>query len=778
MLSGCFGSGGAQTGTGTEPPNSASDTAVSSVSSGASDGTDAQSTSEVSGTAASAAALASESETGAAVSGDRPLVIAVRRLEKEYTPFGELTDDTALINKLTGVTLMSHTRSGAPVTAGTAAVTESFGGNIYAYSGIADTVKQHDPGSGTTAYTFLLRDDLRFSDGEALDADDVIFTMYLHLDPSYEGSCALHDADIVGAINYRYDSASAAGVTKEKIDAALASDEMRAVIKEKLMIPTLREQLRTVRTLYDDSSYSFYTSKYPKPAELFAYFYSINSEYSAKGKDENTVISDIADMYGSNYRLLASMTVGDETYFDDEALSLAVGYISGSTDSGSEHISSVSGIVKNGKNGITVTVNGDGSAFEKIASEMVILPLHVYGNEALYDYSAGSFGFEKGKADRITSSLPEKQVSAGAYTYVSSDDESVTLAANEYYYKGVPAAGSVRIIKSGYDDPAALIADGTADICAENVTSESFKTVDSANRSMEKIFASASTEPGYGYIGINADTVRIGDAFSDKSYALRKALATAISAFREASVKDYFGGYGILTDYPFIDDVTVEKTMDGYITPFNRTVDGDPVCNPDMTAEERRTAARSACLGFFREAGYTITDGVVSSAPSGGKMTFTAMIAADGKGDHPSYYALSCAAEILSDIGITLEINDISDASELWDSLNSGTNEIWAGAWTNESLRKVYVDSYYGADSTKLKNFISDAEDAAYEDKPAAYLKCYNKVVNEYAAEIPMYRRANYTLFSALRIDISSIPADMTEYYSWADEISSIRIKQ
>ena len=773
MLSGC--------GTGGEVP---SDTSASvSETTAALTSVQAEETSAAE-SSASAAALASEDEP-AAKKEDRPLIAAIDSVDDTYSPFGEINGFTELVNKLTGVTLISRTRSGSPVMNGTSAVTERYGGSLYGYSGIADIASRYNEAEDTTEYRFALRNDVRFADGDPLDADDVIFTFYLHLDPSYSGSCPLQDTGILGSINYHYDNSSADNITKEKIDEVMASEEIKPVIREKIIVPTLREQYDTVRSMFDDSSYSIYTSKYPSPAELFAFFYAIDlrdgasEKYSTKGKDAQTVISEVADMYDGNYRQLASMTMGDETYFDDQALSIAVGYIAkqnGGTDT-TEHVSSVAGIVKTGAYSFNVTVSGSGEAFVNALENMMILPMHYYGSEPLYSYENRMFGFIKGKADEIMQKNEGKPLGAGAYILTGISEGHADLSANAYYYKGEPKSKKLRLIQKGDADSASLIADGTADICADDGSSSSYAAVEEANRSLEKISVSVSSEPGYGYVGINADTVRIGDAFSNSSYALRKALATAIAAFRDESVSSYYGGFGKTTDYPLIEEVEITDTVDGYIVPYAVNRDGVQIYVSGMNDDERRAAAKTACLGYLASAGYTVSGETVTSAPYGGKTEFSAIVVGGGNGDHPCYTALKKASELLGEIGITLDITDTADAAVLWDALNGGTNEIWAGAWNTESLTTVYVESYYGADSTKLKQLIRDAEESSGADRPAAFMKCYDKVLNQYAVEIPMYLRTRCTLFSALRVDAETVPADMTDYYSWADTVETIAPK-
>ncbi len=61
-------------------------------------------------------------------------------------------------------------------------------------------------------------------------------------------------------------------------------------------------------------------------------------------------------------------------------------------------------------------------------------------------------------------------------------------------------------------------------------------------------------------------------------------------------------------------------------------------------------------------AGYTVEDGVVTTAPEGASLTYTVHIGGSGTGDHPSFLLLSNAADAQATIGVTLTINDHADA--------------------------------------------------------------------------------------------------------------------
>ena len=80
--------------------------------------------------------------------------------------------------------------------------TRSYNGTDYTYYGLADCeVTEND--DGTVTYAITLRDDVTFSDGTPMTIDDVIFNMYVYMDPTYDGSATFYSVPIVGIDEYR-----------------------------------------------------------------------------------------------------------------------------------------------------------------------------------------------------------------------------------------------------------------------------------------------------------------------------------------------------------------------------------------------------------------------------------------------------------------------------------------------------------------------------------------------------------------------------------------------
>jgi peptide/nickel transport system substrate-binding protein len=166
-------------------------------------------------------------------------------------------------------------------------------------------------------------------------------------------------------------------------------------------------------------------------------------------------------------------------------------------------------------------------------------------------------------------------------------------------------------------------------------------------------------------------------------------------------------------------------------------------------------------------------------------MSYEVMIAGDGKGDHPSFGILTSASEALASIGFDLEINDLTDSSQLWDAQDAGTAELWCAAWQatlDPDMFQIYHSQ--GGSANKYCIYSDELDELVMEGRTStdqAYRKAIYKealdFVVDYAVEIPVYQRQNGTIFSVDRINTDTIAADQTTYYSYFNEIETLEMK-
>ena len=299
---------------------------------------------------------------------------------------------------------------------------------------------------------------------------------------------------------------------------------------------------------------------------------------------------------------------------------------------------------------------------------------------------------------------------------------------------------------------------------------------------------------GYGYIGINASTVMVGDdPASDASKNLRKAFATIFAVHRDVAIDSYYGEGASVINYPISNTswAAPQPTDDDYKLAYSDDVNGDPIYTADMALEDKIAAAEAAALGFLETAGFTVADGVVTEAPEGAKLEYEVIVPGDGTGDHPAFAILTSAEASLAKIGMTLKINDPADSNILWDALDAGTQEMWTAAWgstIDPDMYQVYhsnnvpgvegstESNHYHVQDADLDQLIMDArlsDDQNY--RKAVYKQCLD-ILLDWAVEIPTYQRLNVIIFSTERINLDTLTPDITTFWGWLHDVELLEM--
>ncbi|MBR2929722.1 MAG: hypothetical protein IKC32_00700 [Clostridia bacterium] len=73
---------------------------------------------------------------------------------------------------------------------------------------------------GQTTYTFVIKNGIKYSDGVPLTIGDVLFNLYVYLDPVYTGSATMYSTDILGLAEYRSQTHGADSDIDETISGA------------------------------------------------------------------------------------------------------------------------------------------------------------------------------------------------------------------------------------------------------------------------------------------------------------------------------------------------------------------------------------------------------------------------------------------------------------------------------------------------------------------------------------------------------------------------------
>lgn len=130
------------------------------------------------------------------------LVVGISDYNYIFNPFFALHDNDVMVADLTSVKLLAFDRNGELVENAIEGKTDYYNGKEYKYNGISN-VEIETQTSGESILKIKLREDVRFSNGEILDIDDVIFSMYVLSDNKYRGPSQFATLPICGMNEYR-----------------------------------------------------------------------------------------------------------------------------------------------------------------------------------------------------------------------------------------------------------------------------------------------------------------------------------------------------------------------------------------------------------------------------------------------------------------------------------------------------------------------------------------------------------------------------------------------
>lgn len=760
---------------------------------------------------------------------DTPLVVAYDIFSQKFSPFFADSAYDVDVYEMTQILLLTTDRQGGIIFNAIEGETVNYNGTDYLYKGPADTKVEYDEATDTTKYTARLRVGMKFSDGEPVTADDIIFTYYTFLDPSYVGSTTLSSYDIVGLKDYQTQTTSevyekyaamadaiyAAGVDHVWTDADSWTQEQQEDFWAKLEAEWMADVQGIVN--YVNSNYLDYAPDYMgmEPADISAseglqvafgmvlwgfgevVDGQLTTAVTGTTYDLVNEFPTIEDYYNETYAAYegdpvayASVESANETDVLGNVYSDFIGFWGPQDESmGGEGVPNIAGIVKVDDYTVEVTVNGFSAPAVYSILGIPVTPLHYYGDAAKYDYENNMFGFDFGDLSK-QESLSATPMGAGAYKFVKYDNKVVYFEANEYYYKGCPKIAEVQFKETVSAEVPSAVQTGTVDAGEMTGSRTRFDEVASYNSNGEitgdVITTSKVDNLGYGYIGINASNVSVaGEPGSDASKNLRKGLATILAVYRDVAIDSYYGEAASVINYPISNTswAAPQPTDEDYQIAFSIDIDGNPIYTADMTPEEKYAAAETAALGFFEAAGYTVVDGKVTAAPEGAKMSYEVIVPGDGTGDHPAFAILTGAQTSLANIGLELKINDPADSNILWDTLDAGTQDLWTAAWQatiDPDMYQLYHSSgvvgeggsdsnYYNIVDEELDQLIVDARKSDDQNYRKAVYKQALDIIVDWAVEIPTYQRQNSVIFSTERINIATITPDITTFWRWIE---------
>ena len=730
-----------------------------------------------------------------------PLVVGYAAFNEKFSPFFSETEYDQDVWVMTSLGLLNSDRQGQIIMNGIEGETHAYNGTDYTYYGPADCeiVENAD---GTVDYNFTMRDDIVFSDGEKVTIDDVIFSMYVLCDPTYDGNSTLYAVPIQGMAAYRSGmttlAKALAAAGRDNTDFTYWTEEQQTKFWDNIdkgLVPF-------AQGIVDACVEAGAADEGDVAAAGAAW------GFSGEAKTVEDLALEIGEQYGwsfsamekevGNSDALADM-MDEDVYADYPTIGVKTG----------DSAANISGIKKTGDYSMTVTLDKvDATAIYQLG--VTIAPMHYYGDPSLYDYDNNQFGFPKGDLSSVRAKTTSP-MGAGPYKYIKYEDGVVYFEANDSYFLGAPKTKYLNFQQCMSDDDKLNgVITGTIDIADPSFSNDTVEAIEKANGGEldgDKITTNTVDNLGYGYLGMSAACMNVGgEPGSEASKDLRKAFATVFSVYRNVAIESYYGERASVINYPISNTswAAPQPTDDGYKVAFSVDVNGNDIYTSDMTAEQRYDAALQAALGYFEAAGYTVEDGKLTAAPEGAKLEYEVQIPADGSGDHPSFMMISEASKALATIGMNLIVTDLSDSSGLWDGIDARQVDMWCAAWSatvDPDMYQIYYSDVadhngdpgigknpYGGPAqggsnkmyciadADLDNMILTARESLDQSyRKTMYKACLDTVV-DWAVEVPVYQRQNAIIFSTERVNMSTMTPDITTFYKWYAEIENIEL--
>lgn len=210
---------------------------------------------------------------------ENPIIFSSQELDKVFNPFFSTNAADSNVVGMTQISMLGNDKDGK-VTYG-----ENEPVVVLDYETITTGTADVDQ---ITTYNFVLKNNIRFSNGSLLTIKDVLFNLYVYLDPVYTGSSTIYSTDIVGLKEYRTQESTENEqdsfkeqfevIAETRIEYLLqAADEIFEANKDRtLNASQFKEELKGYESL--GGGYETVVKDYDKAVELFEE--ELNTDYT------------------------------------------------------------------------------------------------------------------------------------------------------------------------------------------------------------------------------------------------------------------------------------------------------------------------------------------------------------------------------------------------------------------------------------------------------------------------------------------------------------------
>jgi peptide/nickel transport system substrate-binding protein len=723
------------------------------------------------------------------------IIIGTTGMSGNFSPLHSTSAGDSDVLSVIYVPLITLDRRGEVVRNAAVGEWRSYNGTEYFYEGIADTaisITEHN----TTILTFRLREDVFFSDGANMTADDVIFTLNRLLDEDYNGRYAAVNLLPVAGFNHFRANASPeiyekyaeileeGGLGGEQaelyrecerqawfghinaiVDYCVQNYAGSAHIIADGDIETERWlQVALAMMVWRIADFPLLAPAADESEAVYGSFTSVSGRtwnFTNTFPTHNDLFEEFYRLYDGDLEAYISAERIGQPWLDNviERAELLFIREMAALDEENSGIDYITGIRRAGDYQVEITLEGH-------------VPSAVYAFD--FPVLSGSGA----------------EVGAGAYKLRGFEGGVAALEANPYYFRGTPAVSEIYFVETNPNDLIFNVASGALDIVSaaaqRDVLGEIY-AYGSAGIKAQELDCGA-----FGFIGFNAERVSVGggddddddgnSALSEKSINLRKGIATIMAAYRDISVMNYYEGAARIAEYPVngVSWAAPRQWDSGFRTAFGTDVFGIDIYEFDMSEARRLEAARRTALGFFEAAGATLNAAgtAIIELPEEISGNYEIYIVGFGSGRHPSFLLLTMAADTLRTIGINIDIIDVSSQAEMYEAVFGGEADMWCAAWqpeiqpnTSRVFRSGGAENFFGLSDEMLDQRI----DLAVTSINLEFYRAALEAVMDSAVCLPVYQRQRYFVFGAA-LEHHTIENDLTAHYGWADALWKIHI--
>lgn len=363
--------------------------------------------------------------------------------DQVFSAFFAENPDDRLVVELTSAMLLGTTPEGHIILDGEKGMVSNYMDEETTHYGAA-SVETVENGDGTVDYNITLRNDVFFADGQQADIDDVLFTLYVVSDPSYDGSIHIRHLPILGLEAY---FGTAAPLSELMIEAgrdntdfeywdeatqtafwadldaagtALAQEIVDYILENYLTEEYAAGIGKTVEQIQADPQLQ---------VQLGMTMWGYGQAYF-EGATAADYWQAILNEYGGDVLLAAQTEMVDSGIFD-----LIEGYEEkyGGIVHVGDPVDIIEGLIRTGDYTMTIRASEESEAILQALAGLPIMPLHYYGDEESYAWEKAAFGFEKGNLDPLheKDAMP---LGCGAYAFAGYENGVVTLVPNVHYF--------------------------------------------------------------------------------------------------------------------------------------------------------------------------------------------------------------------------------------------------------------------------------------------------------------------------------------------------------